>query len=224
LRFSHSSNRVVCRPEGNEERIAFAVDLAAAVPVEGGTEKLPVLVEQVRVGIASALEQHRRPLNIGEEKSDGALRSLSHLPQLSLATGQTGSALGVPRRILELSVPRACRQAPNGRSTFPVRQRCKLQQACVQALELAFRHRVEVDTTNALLGARALQPPKEDLGGTGIGNCALAQTTLDLGVARDRAVSARAKSCGCHEPNILLGRGSLLLARRGTAFRHLSPT
>jgi hypothetical protein len=67
-------------------------------------------------------------------------------------------------------------------------------------------HRVKVDATNALLCTRALQPPKEDLGGTGIGNCAIVQTTLDLGFARDRAVSARAKSCGCHQPNILLGR------------------
>jgi hypothetical protein len=31
-------------------------------------------------------------------------------------------------------------------------------------------HRVEVDTTNTLLGTRTLQPTKKDLGGAGIRN------------------------------------------------------
>jgi hypothetical protein len=55
LGFCRSSNRGVCRPEGNEERIAFAVDLVAAVRVEGGTETRPVLVEEIGVGIARAV-------------------------------------------------------------------------------------------------------------------------------------------------------------------------
>src|SRR5436190_15603779 len=62
----------------------------------------------------------------------------------------------------------------------PLRQRCKLQQARVQPLQLAFRHRVEVDPTNPLLGTRALQPTEENLSSTGIGNGTLTQTTLDL--------------------------------------------
>jgi len=75
---------------------------------------------------------------------------------------------------LELSVPRACEQAPNQRSKLPVRQRRNPQQAGMQPLQLALRHRVEVDAANALLGTRALQPTKQDLGGTGIGNSPLA--------------------------------------------------
>jgi hypothetical protein len=43
----------------------------------------------------------------------------------------------------------------------------------VQPLELAFGHRVEVDTTNALLDTRALQPTEKDLGNTRIGDRAL---------------------------------------------------
>jgi hypothetical protein len=94
-------------------------------------------------------------------------------------------------RNLELSALRACEQARNQRSRVLVRQRCKLQQARVQPLELAFRHRVEVDTTNALLRTRALQPPEKNLRSTRIGHRALAQTTLDLGVGRGLALTAR---------------------------------
>jgi hypothetical protein len=54
----------------------------------------------------------------------------------------------------------------------------------VQPLELAFRHRVEVDAPNALLDTGAVQPTEQDLGGPRIGDGALAQTTLDLGVGR----------------------------------------
>ena len=49
-----------------------------------------------------------------------------------------------------------------------IRQACKLQQAGVQPLQLAFRHRVEVDAPNPLLDTRALQPAQEDLRCTGI--------------------------------------------------------
>ncbi len=65
-----------------------------------------------------------------------------------------------------------------------VRQGCKLQQAGVQPLELAFRQRVEVDATNPLLRAGALQPTKKNLGSTRIRDRALAQTTLDLRITR----------------------------------------
>ena len=65
-----------------------------------------------------------------------------------------------------------------------VRQGCKLQQAGVQPLELAFRHRVEVDATNPLLGTGALQPTKKNLGSTGIRDRPLTQTTLDLRITR----------------------------------------
>jgi hypothetical protein len=72
-----------------------------------------------------------------------------------------------------------------------VRQGCKLQQAGVQALELAFGYRVEVDATNALVGTKALQPKQQNLGGTRIGDCAFAQATLDLRIRRRLTLSAR---------------------------------
>ena len=61
-----------------------------------------------------------------------------------------------------------------------VRQGRKPKQAGVQPLELAFRHRVEVEPPNALLSARALQPTKENLGRTRIADSALPQTTFDF--------------------------------------------
>jgi hypothetical protein len=75
-------------------------------------------------------------------------------------------------------------QAPNQCSKLLVRQRRKPQQARVQSLQLAFRHRVEVDTTNTLLGTRALQPTQEDLRGTRVCDRLLTQATLDLRVGR----------------------------------------
>jgi hypothetical protein len=71
-------------------------------------------------------------------------------------------------RNLELSVLRACEQARNQRSKLLVRQHRNLQEARVQPLELAFGHRVVVDTANALVGTRALQPTEKDLRGTRI--------------------------------------------------------
>jgi hypothetical protein len=68
----------------------------------------------------------------------------------------------------ELSVPRACEQAPNQRSKFLIRQHCKPQQPRMQPLELTLRHRVEVQSPNALVGTRALQPTQENLGSTEI--------------------------------------------------------
>ena len=61
----------------------------------------------------------------------------------------------------------------------------------MQPLQLAFRHRVEVDAPNALLSTRAPQPTKENLGSAGIRDRALAQTTLDLGVSGRLTLTAR---------------------------------
>ena len=56
--------------------------------------------------------------------------------------------------------------------------------------ELAFRHRVEVHTRSDLGRTHPLQPTKENLSGTRIGNSALTQTTLDLCVRRGLTLSA----------------------------------
>ena len=77
-------------------------------------------------------------------------------------------------RNLELSALRACEQAPTQRVELLVRQDCKLQQAGVQPLELALRQGVEVYAPNALVGTRALQPTKKNLGSTGLCDRALA--------------------------------------------------
>jgi hypothetical protein len=65
-----------------------------------------------------------------------------------------------------------------------LRQRRKLQQPGVQALQLALGHRVEVYTTDTLIGTRPLQPTQKNLGSAGIRNGAFAQATLNLGVTR----------------------------------------
>ena len=56
----------------------------------------------------------------------------------------------------------------------------KSHQTGVQLLQLCLRKRVEIDATNTLLRPRALQPAEKDLGGSRIGNSALAKTTFDL--------------------------------------------
>jgi hypothetical protein len=90
-----------------------------------------------------------------------------------------------------LSVLRACELARNQRSKLLVSQSCKLQHAGVQPLQLAFGHRVEVDAPNALLGVWALQPTKKNLRGTRIGDCLLAQATLNLRIRSGLAFTAR---------------------------------
>jgi hypothetical protein len=76
------------------------------------------------------------------------------------------------------------------------RQRCKLQKASVQPLQLAFRHRVEVDPANPFLGVWSLQPTKENLGSTRICDRLLAQATFDLCVGRGLPCTARCAVVG----------------------------
>jgi hypothetical protein len=76
----------------------------------------------------------------GQEPEGGNKGATQPVHGASLFTRLNRSA-----RISELSVPRACEQAPNQRVKFLVRQRCKLQEASVQPLELAFGQGVDVD-------------------------------------------------------------------------------
>ena len=101
------------------------------------------------------------------------------------------------RSCWRLVVRLVCEQAPHKRSKFLLRQGRKLQKAGVQPLEVALGHRVEVDTTNALLGTRALQPTQQNLRSTRIRDRPLPQTTLDLRVTR-----------GCHVCGGLRGYGT----------------
>jgi hypothetical protein len=71
---------VARRGEGDEERVALAVDDHAVVPLEGARQQPPVLAEQIGVGVADAPEQARRALDVGEEQRDRAGRKLGHGP------------------------------------------------------------------------------------------------------------------------------------------------
>jgi hypothetical protein len=98
-----------------------------------------------------------------------------------------------------------------------LRQRCKLQQARVQPLQLAFRHRVEVDATNALLGTRALQPTKQDLSCARVCDRPLAQATLNLFVARGLTVTTRGAPALGPDPREIgcAGTGHVVCHREG---------
>ena len=58
------------RGEHREERVALGVDLPAAVRGQPGTDQPVVRGEDLRVRIAQALQQRRRALDVGEEKSE----------------------------------------------------------------------------------------------------------------------------------------------------------
>ena len=58
------------RGEHREERVALGIDLPAAVRGQPGTDQPVVRGEDLRVGIAQALQQRRRALDVGEEKSE----------------------------------------------------------------------------------------------------------------------------------------------------------
>jgi hypothetical protein len=78
----------------------------------------------------------------------------------------------------------------NQRREDSVGHRCEPYQPRGQPLQLALGHRLEVVPANAVVGTRALQPTKQDLGGTGIGGSALAQARLDLRIRRRFALTA----------------------------------
>ena len=79
-------------------------------------------------------------------------------------------------------------QLPLERGKDGVVRRCEPYQTCVHALQLCLRHGVEIQTRSGLRRTRPLQPPQEDLGGAGIGDRSLTQTTLDVGVGRGSRV------------------------------------
>jgi hypothetical protein len=107
-----------------------------------------------------ALRARRRPRGLESRSRGGAALASACLQAREL--------------LLARSELVALEQAPNQRSKFLIGQHCKLQQAGVQALELAFGQGVEVDAPNALLETKALQPPQENLGSTWIRDGALA--------------------------------------------------
>jgi hypothetical protein len=59
----------------------------------------------------------------------------------------------------------------------------------MQALQLAFRHRVKVDAANPLVRTRPLQPTQKDLGSAWIRDCPFSQASLDLHIARRFAIT-----------------------------------
>jgi hypothetical protein len=75
----------------------------------------------------------------------------------------------------------ACEHVLNQRGENRLVQRRELHQTRVQTLQPCLRHGIEIHTRWVVL-ARPLQPTQQNLGGTRIGDHALAHTTLDLGV------------------------------------------
>jgi hypothetical protein len=77
----------------------------------------------------------------------------------------------------------------------------------VQSIELALGHRFELDATNALLCTRAAAANAEDLGSTGIGNSAFAQTAFDLRITGPFTLSARGTDTNRVDGNIVCNGG-----------------
>ena len=69
-----------------EERVALGVDLGPALLAEVLPQQLPVIADDVTVGVSELLEQSRRAFDVGEEKGDGAARERSHGRECRLAT------------------------------------------------------------------------------------------------------------------------------------------
>jgi hypothetical protein len=67
-----------------------------------------------------------------------------------------------------------------------------------------------------------LQPAEEDLGGTRICHCALAKTTLDLGVARGLMLSARGTPWLSAEKRLIVRGGAHTLEREGLEVMHMT--
>jgi hypothetical protein len=81
-------------------------------------------------------------------------------------------------------------QALNEDLKLVARKCSEARQAGVQVLQLCFAHPVQVDAMSAFVSARPLQPARENFGGTWIGEGALSEPTLDLGIGRRSAVTA----------------------------------
>jgi metal-sulfur cluster biosynthetic enzyme len=64
--------------ERAEDRVALRVDLDAAVRFDGLPHEAAVLRERVGIRLAEALEQARRPLDVGEEQSHRAAQEFRH--------------------------------------------------------------------------------------------------------------------------------------------------
>ena len=69
---------VPCAREGVEERVALGVDLGSTLVAEALAEQLPVVADDVAVGVPELLEQPGRALDVGEEERDGASRKRRH--------------------------------------------------------------------------------------------------------------------------------------------------
>ena len=83
LRLSGGRDRIPRAGKGDEERIPFGVDLVAVVPSEDLTEKLPVVLQHLGVGLCpEPLQQSRRPLDVAEQERDrprGLCRHHGHM-------------------------------------------------------------------------------------------------------------------------------------------------
>jgi hypothetical protein len=70
--------------ERDEEAVALCVHLDAAVTHESLADELAVRCEDGRVTVSELVEQARRVLDVGKEKSDAAGWQLGHGPHRSI--------------------------------------------------------------------------------------------------------------------------------------------
>jgi hypothetical protein len=58
--------------EGEQKRVSLVVHLVTGVLAGGCAQDLAVLGERLSVRLAQTFQQPRRPLDVGEEESDGS--------------------------------------------------------------------------------------------------------------------------------------------------------
>jgi hypothetical protein len=81
LRLGRSRDRSLSGAECHEQGVRLAVDLKATMSVERTTKQDSVLVEQLGVSVARALQQPRRTLDVAEKEGDRTARGLYHRPR-----------------------------------------------------------------------------------------------------------------------------------------------
>ena len=96
LRAHRGGDRVARPREGDEEPVALGVDLTPAVLVEHRAQQPLMLGEHHRVIVAQPCQQPRRPLDVAEQKRDGATRKVRDTTQLSPQRVKSRPLHGLP--------------------------------------------------------------------------------------------------------------------------------
>jgi len=85
---SRGLERSLRRAERDEERVALRIDLDAGVRRERGSQQPPMLRQDLGVRlVAERAQELRRPLDIGEQERDRAVRQLARRRGSALPSG-----------------------------------------------------------------------------------------------------------------------------------------